>query len=343
MNTQRLREYSALFIEQLKSVYAKVRHTNKKDSIIFLICLAISTAMWLLLSLSETYTARITVPVKFTNVPNDRIIVSELISNIEMEVEAAGFSLVSYRLFSGFNPLNIDLENSTSNNEGNSLTIEDTYLKDQLTNKLSSQDRLVKIRPEKISIAYSTKQYKKVPVVINDSLTFRKQYFLAEKVLIKPDSVELFGPAIYLEKIDRISATQVILSDVHESVSKKLNLILPDIVNDVSLNTTVVDATWMIDQYTEGTVEVGVNSLGLKKHQSVRFFPDSVLLTYQVGLKQFEQITPSMFTVEADFTDSLVWKNMAKIRLKPNSSSDKVSYLRIQPAAVEFLFSNTSK
>jgi hypothetical protein len=343
MNTERLREYSALFIGQLKALYAKVRHTNKKDSVIFLICLAISTAMWLLLSLSEIYTARIAVPVEFVNVPTDRIIVSELINELEMEVEAAGFSLVSYRLFSGFSPLKIDLDNATKNEEGNSVTIVDNYLKDQLLNKLSSQDRLVNIRPEKINIVYSSKKYKKVPIVVNDSISFRKQYFLSKKVTTKPDSVELFGPEVFLAKIEKIGTSQIKLTDVHESVSKQLNLILPDSINDVSLNTKRVNVTWSVDQYTEGTAKIGIKALGLKKHQSVRFFPDSVLLTYQVGLNEFEKISPSMFSVEADFSDSLVWKNMAKIRLKPSTKSDKVSYLRIQPVAAEFLFSNTNK
>ena len=343
MNTQRWRAYGAQLLGRLANLYDKVRHTNKKDSIIFLVCLAISTAMWLLLALSEVYTARITVPVKFTNVPDDRIIVSELISNIEMEVEAAGFSLVSYRIFSGFNTLKINLSGFTDNNTSTNLTISDTYLKDQLTAKLSSQDRLVKIRPERISVLYSAKQYKKVPIVVNDSLSFRKQYFLANKAVVTPDSVELFGPAVYLEQINQISTNAISLTDVHESVNQKATLILPDSVNDVSLNTKEVTITWNVDQYTEGTTKVGITALGLNKNQSVRFFPDSVSLTYQVGLKQFEQITSSMFTVEADFSDSLIWKNMAKIRLKPNTSSDKVAAIRIQPASVEFLFSKTDK
>jgi len=343
MNTERLREYYALFFRNLKALYDKVRHTNKKDSVIFLVCLAISTAMWLLLSLSEIYTARITVPVEFVNIPADRIIVSELISELEMEVEAPGFSLVSYRLFTGFNPLEIDLENSIKNGEENSMTIVDTYLKDQLINKLSSQDRLVTIRPEKINITYSSKKYKKVPIVVNNSISLRKQYFLSKKVTTNPDSVELFGPEVFLEQIESIGTFQIKLTDVHESVSMQLNLVLPDNINDVSLNTKSVNVTWSVDQYTEGTAKIGIKALGLKKHQSVRFFPDSVLLKYQVGLNEFEKISPSMFSVEADFSDSLVWKNMAKIRLKPSTTSEKVSYLRIQPVAAEFLFSNTNK
>lgn len=339
MNLKHWRTYAAQLYSSLANLYDKVRHTNKKDSIIFLICLAISTAMWLLLSLSEVYTARITVPVKFINVPEDRIIVSNLISEIEMEVEAAGFSLVSYRIFSGFNALQINLS-EFAHNTASKLEIPDNYIKDQLTTKLSSQDRLVKIRPENIGVLFSAKQYKKVPVLVNDSLSFRKQYFLASKVQVSPDSVQLFGPAIYLSKINHIVTNELVLTDMHETTRKQASLLLPDSVNDVSISTKKVDVTWQVDQFTEGTTKVGIQALGLAKQQAVRFFPDSVSLTYQVGLNQFEKITPSMFTVEADFSDSLVWKNMAKIRLKPNTSSDKVTSMRIQPASVEFLFSS---
>lgn len=338
MNKEKWRLRISHAYSQLVVVYDKIRHTNKKDTAIFLICLAISTTMWLLLSLSEVYTAQVRIPVTFSNIPNDRVVVSDLIDAVDIEVEAAGFSLVSYRLFSSFNPLEIDLSAFQVSSAVKKFRIPSTFINDQLSSHLGSQDRLVKVRPDSIFIEYSAKEYKKVPVVVTDSLAFRKQYFLENKVSTSPDSVELFGPAIYLAQISFVQTAPIAFTDVHETIVKDVQVMIPDSLKDVSVNVPRVTATWSVDQYTEGKVMIPISALGAPKNRIVKFFPDSAELTYQVGLNHFEQINANMFHVQADFSDTLTWKNRAKIRLKNTLAPAKVSYVRIHPTSVEFLF-----
>ncbi|MFT6843863.1 MAG: YbbR domain-containing protein [Flavobacteriales bacterium] len=338
MNKEKLFGLVSFGYTQLKLIYHKITHVNRKNTIIFVICLGVSTAMWLLMSLSETYVASVKVPVEFSNFPKDKIVISTMLKEVEMDVEAAGFSLVSYRLFSSFNPLHIDLSLVEDDKTDKKITVSSQFIKEKLSQQLSSQDRLIRLKPETIQLEYSQKEYKKVPVVVHDSLQFRKQYFLDQAVQVMPDSVELFGPRIILDKINKIETAVVHITDVHQTLSKDIVVAIPDSLKDLSINVKTVKATWLIDQYTEGNCNLAITSKGLPRNQTVKFFPDSVRITYQVGLNHFDQINPNMFVVEADFSDSLTWKNRAKIRLKTVQAPSTVTYSRIQPAAVEFLF-----
>lgn len=322
----------------IERLYVLLKQTNRKNTVIFLVCLGISTTMWLLLALSETYTAAVRVPVRFEQVPSDRVVVSSLLSEIEMDVQAPGFSLVSYRLFSSFNTLTINLADFRVAKEVTNVNIPASFIKNQLEGQLSTQDQLIAIHPDTISIKYSVKQYKKVPVVVKDSLSFRRQHFLANLVNVVPDSVVLYGPSLTLQQIDTLFTEQVMVSDVHETFSKSLKLMMADSIQQVSVDTTQVKATWEIDQYTEGKFVLPVISKGLEKSKSVKLFPDSVQVIFQVGLKSFDNLSRELFEVSADFSDSLTWKNRTKIRVSVTKQPDLVRHVRIQPNSVEYLF-----
>lgn len=343
MDLAKIKAFIEQMFSQLVSLYTKVIYTNKRDTIIFLVCLAISSTMWLLLALSENYTATITVPLEFKNFPEDRIVVSELPSEMEMDVEAAGFSLISYRLFSSFNEVVLDLGDLRVSKNAKHYSVATSFFENQLIEQLSSQDRLITIYPDSLSIDFSPKVFKKVPINVDDSLQFRRQFFLEDKVQVKPDSVTLYGPAMYLKNLSEVKTSRITLTDLHEPQSKDLSLVLPDSISDVSLDTETVNCFWNIDQFTEKVITVKVNTVLSQEHKSVKLYPDSVEIVCQVGLKNFEKVTPSMFSVVADFDDSLTWKGMQKVRLKLAQSSEDVDFVRIRPTAVEYLFKNNSR
>ena len=64
---------------------------------IFIFCLVLSSVFWMLSKLSRTYTVTIDLPIRYENLPDDRIWLLDESPRIVLEVEAYGFALVGYR------------------------------------------------------------------------------------------------------------------------------------------------------------------------------------------------------------------------------------------------------
>ena len=76
----------------------------------FFICIIISTGFWFLISLSQNYTSLLKFPVNYLNLPKNKVISNHLPDNIEIELEASGFHLLSYKFKNIQKPISIDAQ-----------------------------------------------------------------------------------------------------------------------------------------------------------------------------------------------------------------------------------------
>ena len=73
------------------------------------ICVVIASILWFLNALNKEYTSKITYPVKYTDFPQGKFLVSDPPQNISLEVKANGFTLLAYRLRTSFRPIVVNI------------------------------------------------------------------------------------------------------------------------------------------------------------------------------------------------------------------------------------------
>ena len=71
---------------------------TKKISNQFLLFLGVSALIWLLITLSKEYTSSLDLYVKFTNVPQDKMLVNNNVQQIKVDVKASGFKIIRTRI-----------------------------------------------------------------------------------------------------------------------------------------------------------------------------------------------------------------------------------------------------
>jgi len=72
--------------------------TDRKSAVIFLACLLLSVAFWLLLSLSAESQETLVLKVQYRNLPDDKVLTEELPNDVKVVVVAEGFTLMGYKL-----------------------------------------------------------------------------------------------------------------------------------------------------------------------------------------------------------------------------------------------------
>ncbi|MEM9022997.1 MAG: hypothetical protein AAGB22_04610, partial [Bacteroidota bacterium] len=73
----------------------KVRPRFNQNFKIFLICLAIAVFVWFLKAFTKSYTLDLQYPLKYTELPQDKVVMTPLPRTLSVEVKAYGFDLLS--------------------------------------------------------------------------------------------------------------------------------------------------------------------------------------------------------------------------------------------------------
>ena len=61
---------------------------------IFAICISIASFLWIINALNRTYTKTIAVPIKYINLPKNKVLSTELPKVIQAEIKATGAKLL---------------------------------------------------------------------------------------------------------------------------------------------------------------------------------------------------------------------------------------------------------
>ncbi|HBB93612.1 MAG: hypothetical protein A2X22_05335 [Bacteroidetes bacterium GWF2_49_14] len=86
------------------------RKRKRRQVSILLFCIMIATALWFLRALENTYETQINHPVRYTNLPDDYVLLHPLPNRLELDVEALGFSVLKHNWNFSKTPLTIDFK-----------------------------------------------------------------------------------------------------------------------------------------------------------------------------------------------------------------------------------------
>ncbi len=76
---------------------------------VFVICLIISTSLWLVIRLSGIYTSGFCIRLKYLNIPEDKVLIEPGKAPVVINIRAQGFKILTLEYFQKPDPLIIDL------------------------------------------------------------------------------------------------------------------------------------------------------------------------------------------------------------------------------------------
>ncbi len=289
-----------------------------------------SLLFWLLINLSKEYTTETTFLVNYKNLELNKTMLNTPEESITFNIKGSGFKLITTRFSK--KTITLDLKKLQKRTGENFFLLTKNH-NSEIQKQLKSGIKLVTILKDTIHFKINQLNSKKVPIKANLNITYKKGFDLNTPIKITPDSILLSGTSKDLKTINAIYTEKIDLINISESTTTELKLIIPE---RIRVNNNKVSINLDIDKFTEGEIEIPINIKNSPKKESINIFPKTVIITYKVGLKNFNRINASSFDVFCDY--NLTKKNnLSYLVPHLNVKTNLVSSVRMIPNKIDFL------
>ncbi len=308
---------------------------KRRQVYIFAICFLISASIWLLIKLSNVYDAEIQYPIEYINIPEKKVIVNNVDSNMIIHLKTTGFKLLEYRYLNKPKPVKIDLTrlNKLNNTDKGNYFLLTSLLQYGIQQQLGVKNQLISIKPDTLFFNFENSYSKKVPVKLKMDIGFKKQYAVYDSITVIPDSIVVSGSYEILKDIEYVETEKKSISNLSSNTEIILRLKNSYPSNLINFKEKTVKVSIPVEKYTESVMEFPVNLVNDNNNSSIKIFPDKVSITYLVAMKDFKSINKDEFTVIADFSKRK--NNSMKINLLRYPK--KVKITKIDPDQIEYL------
>lgn len=309
---------------------------NKTLSKTFIGFIIVSALIWLLITFSKEYVTVVNLSVKYSNLPKDKVFASDPTHQIDMLVKGSGFKIVS----ANFSDINIDLSaENFSNTKNNQFFYLPKNKQNILQKVLPNGLILQQIVTDTVFLNVKNLATKKVPVVLNTDIKYQIGYDLVDEIKVIPDSIVISGSDSLVNEMKAVIFEKLILENINQNISKKVNLVKPNGFEAINYFTNQVTVEAKVDRFTESEIAVPITVINLPKNTTINTFPKEVKITFRVGLTNFQNINENSFVVECDYQTS---KEAGVNYLVPKivKKSSLVSNIKITPSKVDFLIHN---
>lgn len=321
-------------VKQFTEFLKKSNLRIDRNIITYLICVVIATILWFLNALNKDYSAVISYPVKYVNLPQGKHLISDLPSTLSLEVRAKGFALLGHRISTSFLPITFNV-NTYSNHllekdEVFEYTLNTNEIKDKIGNQLNTEIKLLDITPATIEFKFAQSVEKRVAVRPVVNYTLKRQYIL-NQITATPDSVLVSGPATIIDTLRYISTKSLRLKDLGKSVTKEVEL-TP--LRGCTVDDATVKLDLQVEQFTETKKTIRLQARHVPGSFYLRLFPDNVNITYDVGLSNYEKITNQDFEFYVDYDQT---KSSSYLDVKVGKTPAFIKNLVFSPQKVEYI------
>ena len=321
-------------MSQLDNIKQKVERKNRGSAFTFLIFLAISTAAWFLVKLSENYTTQTAFRLLFTEVPADQWISSSE-QKVKMSLNIDGFHTLRYKMIrEPKRVVTINLnEVSYRQEDDNTYSFSSQYVADKVAELLDINASDITLNDSKIYFDMDWLKSKVVPIVLRSDIKLQRQFGLYGIPTLDPASVTIYGPQEIIDTVRSVRTEMLARANVSESFSETVSLDL--LGGKIQSNTKAVRATVTVEKYTEMDIEVPIR---VADSLRVRFFPETMSVKCLVAMKDYASVVPDDFTVTVDRQQLEAMQPLLDVRLAAwpktvqilSTRPDKVEYLIVQ-------------
>lgn len=305
-----------------------LKRSNVKTFLFFLL---FTSLLWLFIQFSKKYTQQIEVQVKYTNLPEDRVLNESSDQILKVTLNGNGFVLLSRSWDTS--TLTYNMDNAVVDRNNNYYFLIDD--KKVLKEKLGHSGEISRVDKEQLRVILDKVTLKKIPVVVDNMITYANGFGSIEGIQIVPDSVTARAVKSVLDTLYEIKTTPLEIKNLNTDYEKTLDLDLSSMKNRFSIDTTTVKVTIEVDKLTEGVKEIPITLVNVPADQEIKIFPKNVKVVYTVGLDQYNNINERDFTVIADYKDST--EDTSFLMLKLTKAPDYIHDVRLQENQVQFI------
>jgi len=318
------------YLKTLEKIRNFLLSRKSREFLIFLFFVFVSFCFWLLQVLNDDYETELSIPLRMKNVPENVVLTSELPKELRIGVKDRGTVLVNYLLGQTLYPVTIDF--TDYQDKGTQVRILSNTLQKRIASQLNQSTKLSTIKPDTLELIYTRGEGKKIPVKLRGEVSADRPYYLSE-VIYSPDSVMVYAPKEILDTITSAFTESLYIEQIADTTRQRVEL-MP--VKGAKFTPSYCDLTFLVDMYSEKTVEVPVQGVNFPKDKQLRTFPSKVKVKFQIGLSHFNSVTADDFVVVVDYNQ--LHKNESdKCPLVLMQSPTNIHQIRLNPQEIDYL------
>jgi len=274
----------------------KKRRFKKSSLKTFGFFLIFSAIVWVLVQFSKTYTQLIEIPLVYINAPLDKSISEERPEYVDLQLQDNGFSIYYYKFF---NPqLNIDLSKAKETENELVYTLQNHLSEIEAQLKIDFENS--RIIQEEIVVPFQFKKEKMLKIVPEIEVNYAIGYSADDPLQLTPDSVKVSGPEKIIDSMQSVPTQSIRLDKVNKDLQGSVGIDTSGL-GDLSFYNNSVEYFQKVEKFTEGSVEIPVEVENVPQNLNLAYFPKTVVIYYQVNLKNFENVSTADFRVVCDY------------------------------------------
>lgn len=322
-------------VRYLKRVYFK----NDKRVAAYLICVGIATGFWFLNALNKVYTVKMTVPVSYINLPNNKILDNQLPNQFDLTIKSHGFNILRHQISFIFIPFEFNVNEMTNNRmmerRKNNYAFPSRQFLAELSNQFSNEMDVLSMSPDTLFFKFGQMGQKMIKVKSMVQLDLKKQYQISGEIKTIPDSVMVSGPQSVIDTLYYIMTTSQKFNSVDQQISAEVSLTK---IKEVFFDTQSVEITIPVEEYTEAQLYIPVAVKDQPPDVNIKLFPEKVKVTFLVGLSRFQDIHPEDFQLSIAYPD--ISEGKQRLIIATESTPDYLYDIKIDPEEIEYLIQN---
>ena len=157
-------------------------------------------------------------------------------------------------------------------------------LKRDLQLKLRPDVEIGTINPEMIELDIDVKASKRIPIRLENDITYAPQFIETAPKTIKPDTIIVTGPASIIRNIKEWRTTPLELKNLNQRVRDTISIELYA-NRQVTFEPSYVSYDVITEQITEKILEIPIKPLG--NDNSIIFHPTTIKVKCTLGKNEF--------------------------------------------------------
>lgn len=304
----------------------------RKEGRVLLICIGISFLIWLLRELTEDAVSTISIPITYTNIPEDACLLDSKTTQLSVEVNSSGFGLIGRKLLGADDEITISIA-SFSGRYGRQAISSDVLLR-EIKDLLGDYRELIRIRPDSLTFNLSALVTRSIPITPAYSEKLAGGYVFHELPSVLPETALLKGPKEILDTLQFIYTTPFIAEQSEET---RIPLVIPHLCSIVGENEVKVQ--WSVEQWTEHVIRVPINDIHPRNGYELKLLPDSVNIHFFTGLEYAASLRASDFRVIVQEKDpeSIARSGSSRLPLILDSIPPGIQDVSLDPGRIEYL------
>ncbi len=320
-------------------IYKLKRKRFNRNTLTYIVMVLISLTFWVIAKMGSTITTEIDFKVEYYGLPHNSMLVPGVTTDmLRITLSARGTELVKHR--GGYSPIRIDLSKldirTFPESDSTLKFVTDDDIRAQVEAQMPGDYKFLSLIPDTIKLDFGILRHAKVPVILDQAITFEKQFRLASEPTLQPDSITIGGPAIIVDTIKAIHTETLTLDKLSESTVQKVRFVIPDGVN---CPLTSTDATINVEKFTEHSIEVPIRTVNVPDTVNLRIFSQKATIRFNVGWGNYNKISREMFGAEIDYKDltGVTRPQFLTVRISKKPDGMGVTNVSISPETVEYL------